>query len=183
MTAKLSPAHQSSGGFTLIELLVVSMLAILIIVGASSLFLSSLVSSSHTDTLTTVKEEGDFAIGQMEILLRNAVTLEPDPSAPLAPVCTTNMSKITFRERDNGITTLGIVNNKIASTSGAKTVYLTSTDVTIDNTKPIFDCTQMSNIGGYVNIQFDLSDTPQGGYQSNSVIKDTFTTSVNLRSF
>ena len=177
-----SERHSREGGFTLIEMLVVTALSVIILIGASSLFLSSLVSSAHKDTVTAVKQEGDFAVGQMEFLLRNAISIEPNPSAPGAPYCTQGMKSITFREQDNGVSTLGIVNNKIASSSGNLTVYLTSDSINLNTQDPIFDCQQMANAGGYINIHFTLSAQNTNSGTPNAV-SQTFTTSVNLRSF
>jgi hypothetical protein len=150
--------------------------------GASTLFFTSLISSTREDILTTVKQEGDFALGQMEFLLRNAISLEANPSVPTAPSCTQSMSNITFRSRDNGITTLSITNNKIASVSGAQTVYLTSDAVTLDAQAPLFDCEQVANVGGYVTIHFRLTKQ-NTDYSIPNTVSDLFTTSVNLRSY
>lgn len=169
-------------GFTLIELLVVTALSIIIIIGAASLFFTSIINNAHKDVITTVKQEGDYALSQMEFLLRNATRLESNPSTPTAPDCTPGMKTITFRSQDNGITTLAVVNNKIASSSGAQTVYLTSDAVTLSDQDPLFECQQVSNVGGYIQIHFALTKQ-NTDFSVPNTVTNTFTTSVNLRSF
>lgn len=170
--------HRS--GFTLIELMVVAALSIIIVLGASSLFFSSIITNTRKEILTTIKQEGDYALGQMEFLLRNAVNLEPNASGQ---TCTTGMSSIAFRSRDDGVTTLKVVGNQIASSSATKTVYLTSpTAVTLNTATPIFNCQQTGGVGGYVTIRFSLS-TQNTDYSTPNTAAETFTTSVNLRSF
>jgi prepilin-type N-terminal cleavage/methylation domain-containing protein len=186
---------QNQTGFTLIELLVVAALSVIIIVGASSLFYTALISNSRKDTLTAVKQEGDFAVGQMEFLLRNAVSLEHNPTAPTLPICDKGMNTITFRERDEGITTLGLVkvdnNYQIASSSGTttlKTSFLTSTavsplDPNSQNPTPLFDCEQTNNAGAYILIHFTLYKQSEGLGSTSTTDSQAFSTSVNLRSF
>jgi type II secretory pathway pseudopilin PulG len=175
-------SQPTSQGFTLIELLVVAGLAIILILGATSLFYTSLISSTRQDILRAVKQEGDYSINQMEFLLRNAVRFEANPSSPTSPLCTTSMQSITIRSKDEGITTLAVVNNKIASISGSQTAYYTSDAVTLENQAPLFDCIQTGNVGGYVTIHFTLTKQ-NTDYSIPNTVSETFTTSVNLRTY
>jgi len=142
----------------------------------------------------------------MEFLLRNAVSLEHNPSSPTKPVCSGGMSSITFRERDEGVTTLSLIKNadsgvyQIASSSGAttpKTSFLTSDAVNlVDPSNPgnstpahLFDCEQTNNAGAYVTVHFTLYKTNTGLGSDNpsnansNTESQNFNTSVNLRSF
>ena len=191
--------NQQTAGFTLIELLVVAALSVIIIVGASSLFYTALISNSTKDTLTAVKQEGDFALGQMEFLLRNAVSLESKTPGSALPICDKNMSSITFRERDERITTLGFVEDsdhitRIASSSASvsgdpKISYLTSSAVQLidpinhGNATTLFDCELTSSAGAYISIHFTLNKANTGFGADTSNETQSFNTSVNLRSF
>src|SRR3989339_275480 len=94
---KLS-AHPITG-FTFVELLVVITLMVMLMLTAASMFFTTLIGTGKTNSNFQVKEEGDYAISQMEFLLRNAVAVD---SATCAP----GGSEITFTNYDNGLTTL-----------------------------------------------------------------------------
>jgi prepilin-type N-terminal cleavage/methylation domain-containing protein len=167
-------------GFTLLEMLVVITLTVILSVSAASLFFTTLVGNTKKESLSTVKQEGDYTISQLEFLLRNAVSLVP----PVAASCTNNMSSITFKLNDGGITTLSKINGKIASqsASSATPVYLTSDSVVLAS-GPRFDCTQASvNKGTYIKISFTLSKLSPD-FNTPTDVTETFTTSVNVRSF
>jgi prepilin-type N-terminal cleavage/methylation domain-containing protein len=175
--------HHHQSGFTLIEILVVVSLSVIITLAAAGLFFTTLISNSKKNVLTTIKDEGDYSLSQMEFLLRNAIALVPNPSSPASPTCTTGMSSITLKSYDGGTTTLSTQNNKIASQSAAAAtpVYLTSTNTTLSGLS--FNCEQASqNYGTYVTISFTLQKTSPD-FNSPTPTQDTFTTSVNIRSY
>ena len=165
-------------GFTLVELLFVITISIVITVGAAGLFFQTLIGNSRKSVVSTVKDEGDFAIGQMEFLLRNALVLQPDPANPNGAACAAGMTGITFKSLDDGVTTLLNVGGRIASRS-AVTRYLTSSAVTL--TGPTFDCVQSASGNGYIKISFSLSKNTTD-YATSTPITENFVTSVNLRS-
>jgi prepilin-type N-terminal cleavage/methylation domain-containing protein len=170
-------------GFTLIELLVVISLSVVIVTAAASLFYTSLVTSTKKDVLTTVKNEGDFAISQMEFLLRNAVTLVPDPANPTTAACRATGSSISFKSVDDGITTLTAINGKIASQSATSVTpsYLTSDDVTLNPITITFSCRQSaSRTGTYVTIDFTLEKVSPD-INHPATLTQQFKTSVTLR--
>jgi prepilin-type N-terminal cleavage/methylation domain-containing protein len=174
-------------GFTLIEILMSVSLVGLIGVAAAGLFYTTLIGNSKKEVLTTVKQEGDYAIGQMEFLLRNAVALAPDPNvANSVATCAVGMTKISIRSKDNGITTFSIQNGKIASQSGTATpVYLTSDAVTIADSPSdlVFNCSQAStNRGTYINVGFTLTKTSPD-YNEPSTVTQAFSTGVGIRSY
>ncbi len=171
--------HQA--GFTLIEILMVVTLSVVITVAATGLFFTTLIGNTRKELISQVKDQGDYAINQLEFLLRNAVSLAPDPLFPAASTCVGGMNRITFKSVDEGITTLFNDNGKIASQSAAsgQTIYLTTDDVTL--TGPTFNCSQASeNFGTYVTISFSLQkDSPD--YNRPTPVQESFTTSVSLR--
>ncbi len=163
-------------GFTLIEITIVAGLTTMLVLAGVALLLSSIVSTGRTNSVQFVKENGDYALGQMEFLLRNAVELQS--------TCTTNLNQITLRSMDNGITTLmaetdgGIT--KIASNSG---VYLTSDAVQL-TAGPRFDCYQSSDgLIQTVKVSFTLQRGTTGVDRDSEVTTQSFQTTVTLRNF
>lgn len=171
----------SSRGFTLIELLIVVSLTVILSLAASALFLTSLVSSSKGNALQTVKTEGEYALSQIEFIIRNGLEILPN-SAGIT--CDNDMSELKIRSIDQGTTTFlaetveGV--NKIASNSG---IYLTSDSVTLVS-GPKFDCKQSIGTGTpYVTVQFTLRKGTPGLDDTREIVERDFQTSVNLRSY
>lgn len=178
----------SLAGFTLIELLFVITLAVVLTVGAAALFFTSLIGNSRKNVISTVKFEGDYAVSQMEFLLRNAIVLLPDPQNPGSNPCTSNMTSITLKSIDEGTTTLKLAaNGQLASQSaavGAQTKYLTSDAVTVVSPPGlVFNCTPSNGTSGsYVTIAFTLTKSA-ADYITATPVTQTFSTSVNIRSY
>ena len=142
-------------GFTLIELLVTTSLIVFLLLSISSLFMTFLLGNSKTNARKTVKQEGAYALGRMEFLIKNAIHVsETSP-------CTAGMTAIDIVSLDQGITTFETItetgSDKIASDSAA----LTSASVYID--PPLrFNCS--GEVGNReIEIIFGLKkDTPGG---------------------
>jgi type II secretory pathway pseudopilin PulG len=174
-------------GFTLIEVLVVVSLTVMIILTASALFMTFLISGSKASNIQLLKLEGDYAINQMTYMLRNAIALQPNSAVP--PVsCGSNMTNIVVKSIDGGVTTLSSVNDtsdgdatKIASTSGTTSVFLTSKAVQIVE-GPTFDCAATADGSGpYVTISFKLRKGTPNLDRERDIVEQTFTTGVSLR--
>ncbi len=159
-------------GFTLIELLITTALAVLLLLAISSMFMTFLIGNSKTNTKKTVKEEGYYALSQIEFLIRNSQYID-ESSTP----CAAGMTSLTIISADGGSTTFASVidnsdnnNEKIASNSA----FLTSGNVTI-STPPIFDCT--GSVGNrQIGISFGLEKiTPDG------TVNEQFNSIVSLR--
>ncbi len=179
-------------GFTLIELIVVVSLTVLLMLTATSIFLSTLVGNTKNSASLQVRNEGEYALSQMEFLLRNAVELVPNSDGL---ICEQDMSSIAFKSYDSGITELlqeEDVNDsnmvKIASNSGVKatvgssSTYLTSGSIQIVSDLD-FDCQRGADLGtAYVTISFDLQKGETGVDKDRDIVRQTFQTGVNLRS-
>lgn len=171
----------SSAGFSLIELLTVITLTVMLLLTASVLFMTFLTGNSKIDSAQLVKQEGQYALSQMEFLLRNALELLPNESNN---ECASNMSQIKFKSLDGGVTTLLTETDgeseKIASNSG---VYLTSDAVTISS--PLtFNCTQANDERyPHITITFTLRKGTPGVNPDRDIVEETFSTSTTLRSF
>lgn len=167
-----SPQQLQKNGFTLIELLITTALSALLLLGISSLFMTFLLGNAKTNTKKTINQEGSFALGQMEFLIRNSQYID-ETSNP----CTGGMSSITIVSLDGGSTTFAAVadtsdNNSIKLASNS--AFLTSGAVTISS-NPTFDCS--GAVGNrQVGITFGLEKiTPDG------TVTQQFNSSVSLR--
>jgi type IV pilus assembly protein PilW len=166
-------------GFTLIELLVAITLSVILIAAASGLFFTTLRSDSKKNFVSELKDNGDYAMNQVEFLLRNAIALELN--APGSPVCTTGMSRIALRSIDDSVTTISAQAGRIASESAYNTKYLTGSHLSVSNLS--FNCQQSSpNIGTFIKISFTMSYATNSGYFSESGTEN-FATTINIRSF
>lgn len=154
-------------GFTLIEMMVV--IGILLIVGtmAVGLFFQTLKGASKVEILKEVKQNGDYALGVMERMIRNARAI---PS----PCIDKDEASITIANPDNGTTTFSLAGGQIASNSGR----LTGTNVSA--TALTFHCNPLSS--PVVNITFTISQTgsPTRPEEQAQV---SFKTTVSLRTY
>ncbi len=167
-------------GFTLIELMIVVTLTVILMLTASVLFMTFLISNNRVNSSQLIKQEGRHALQQMEFLLRNAIEIVPNS---LGQECELDMVEIRFNSIDGEQTTLqgeeddGII--KIASNSG---VFLTSDAVEVTD-GPTFDCTQDSDQSHpHINISFTLRKGTPGLDQERDIVEELFTTSTTLRS-
>lgn len=178
MKIEKNPMNQSQQGFTLVEMLIVTALTVLLIVAGTSLFISTILGGGRANTSTIVKTNGDYALGQMEFLLRNGTKLLPLVPSDPSSACYQNMDSIRVQSADREITTFFTENNKIASNSG---VYLTSDEVTVVN-RLDFDCLQSPDRSvSTVQINFTLSKGQEGVDRVSDIQEQTFSTTVTLR--
>lgn len=182
-SAPRHPKHHKNhkAGFTLIEFMIVTTLGILLMLTASSVFLTMLVGRARTATLQRLKTEGDYAMGQMEFLLRNAVKLMPTTANPNVTCATgTDMNEVVLQSVDGGITQLTAQTNtlpdtnKIASISATRTTVLTSSAVDLLS-GPTFRCFDNVSEGNrYFTITFTLGKND---------LEQTFTSGVSMRNY
>lgn len=153
-------------GFSLIELTVVIGLLALLMLAISSTMLMSIVSSNRIRTITKVKQAGNYAIGQIQTMLRNAKSIK---------TCDSTVGTITLIGAGGGETQIfNDSNSRIASNSGT---YLTP-----ENTLAslfTLSCNPSDAEPSIVKVSFDLRDAiAPTGIQNPSL---HFETSVNLR--
>lgn len=180
--SQLAPGQPGSQGFTLVELLVAIGLSVMLITAAAGLFFSTLRSDSKKNFVSELKDNGDYALSQMEFLLRNALSLEVQNPGD-AP-CTTGMNQILLRSVDNNVTRLYLSNGQIASESvQTGTVrYLTGGPTTASNLS--FNCQQAAvNTGTYIRISFTLSYASNSGQFFEDSGSANFGTTINVRSY
>jgi prepilin-type N-terminal cleavage/methylation domain-containing protein len=166
-------------GFTLIEMLVVVVLIGLLFTTGSLVFMASLKASSKSQVMTVIKQEGNYALGMMERMIRNARKVNVCQSA-------SNNNLITITNPDQGTTTFHFVNDgtvwRIASQSaGLGDAYLTNAKVTVDTTKSYyFNCT--AGPPDQVEIVFTLKQKGSSDRPEEQSSLD-FKTTVVLRNY
>ncbi|MEO8581866.1 MAG: prepilin-type N-terminal cleavage/methylation domain-containing protein [Patescibacteria group bacterium] len=172
----------SQSGFSLVEMLIVVTLTVMIIVTASSVLLTTLLSGGQVNTTKTIKQNGDYAMGQMTTLLRNAVKLLPND---VGQTCVNGMTQLRFRSLDEGITTFErtIVSPTDARIASNSAIYLTSDAVYVTNGLQ-FDCQQTADgVVTNVTISFTLSKGNQSSSRVTDVGTQDFTSTVIVRGF
>lgn len=159
-----------SKGYTLIELVVVAAILGIIGVVSVSLFLTSLSGGGKSSGTNEVRANGDYAITQMERMIRNAVRIEG--------ACTSDMDSLTILNSDGNTTTFSVENSRIASNSGYLTAPTSQVSGAID-----FDCSQsLDGSPGLVKITFILNKANALTNRFESVEVE-FSTSVQLRTY
>jgi Tfp pilus assembly protein PilW len=141
---------------------------------AVNLFLTSILGGGKSSGLNEVKANGDFAITQMERMIRNAGRMETNNEGL---VCQSNMSSISILNPDSQITTFSLDSNRIASNSG----YLTSSNLTVTS-GPTFDCVRSnSSAPDIVTINFSLRKGNPAVDRQADIVEVDFTTAVQTR--
>lgn len=175
--------YSTQAGFTFIELLIVVTLSVMLLLTASSLFLTLLIGSGKANSGTLIKQQGNVAMQQIDFLLRNAVDLKPNSTGQ---ICEPTMTEVVIQSLDGGSTTLtarldaGDSKYKIASNSS----YLTSGSVEIVGDALNITCVQGTDLlNRYLTISFTLRKGVPGVDQARDIVEETFTISSNLRSF
>lgn len=172
----------SQAGFTLIEILIVVTISVMLLLTASSLFLTLLIGSTKTNSSTLIKQQGNVAMQQIDFLLRNAVDLQPNTSGQ---TCDPTMTEVLLKSFDGGTTRLRVLQDtdgkyKIASNSS----FLTSGAVDIVGNALNVSCTQATDFSGrYLTVSFTLRKGTPSIDQARDIVEETFGSSVNLRSF
>lgn len=157
-------------GSSLIELVVVIGLISLLALSMSAIMLTTIISSNRVRRLTQIKQAGDLALTQMQILIRNSRSIDScDPTTP----------ELTTVNLDGGTTTITpeLSNNvnRIASNSGT---YLTPDSMTVSAFT--LTCEPDALEPTLFKISFDLTQADSSGNTlENSTLH--FETTTNLR--
>jgi len=179
--------RSGSKGFTLLEILISISIAASVSILIAQVFFTTSRTNTKTELLKDVKQNGEFAIGIMERMVKNALRVES-----LCLTTGSTLSEIQLLNPNGDTTTFGCVLDgevtRIASTSGTGgTEYLTSANVTIggascdDSGNSLsFVCTSYPDQPPKVTVSFSLSQigTPPDKRDQASV---TFQTSTSPR--
>ncbi|KKU96317.1 MAG: hypothetical protein UY27_C0001G0010 [Candidatus Gottesmanbacteria bacterium GW2011_GWA1_48_13] len=171
-------------GFTLLEILVA--IGILAIVGTLivQVFFTTTRANSKTEVQKNVKQNGDFAIEAMSRLIRSARSVSSSCTAGGATT-----ESLTLINEHGRTTTFGCLLDgevtRVASTSGARTDYLTDQNLTLGGASCTQDslqfvCTAPADQPAMVSITFGLSQkgTPPDQFEKASA---SFQTTVAIR--
>ncbi|MFC1653227.1 prepilin-type N-terminal cleavage/methylation domain-containing protein [Patescibacteria group bacterium] len=157
-------------GYTLIELVVVTGIVGVIGVVSVGLFLSTLRGGGKTTGLNDIRGNGDYAITQIERMLRSAIRIEG--------TCSDDMTSISLLNPDGNITVFSTVSGRIASNSG----YLTSSEVDLASDVD-FDCQKLdSGTPATVSVTFELFKAATSGVAGGGESVE-FSTAVQLRTY
>lgn len=158
-------------GFSLIELIIVIGLIAMLMLAISSALLMTIVSSNRIRTATKTKQAGNYALDQVQALIRNAKDLT-----------TCNSTIVTVINQDGTPTSIVLDNARILSNVST---YLTPSGTTAsanvlftclpDETPPLLN-TQKTNL---IKVSFDLKDANGARTTENPTLH--FETSINLR--
>lgn len=162
-------------GFTVLEVMIVLLMSSMLMLAASSVFLTMLTSRARSATDQILKSEGNYALQRMEFLIRNGISLQPNSQSIICDDDPT-MTNLVVKSVDGGVTTFSLLPDlndgshpKIASNSGT---YLTSSAVEVSQ-GPTFTCNEDVTTGSrFVTIDFTLSKNNRS---------QRFSTSVNMR--
>lgn len=174
---EINSKNSNQNGFSLVELIVVVGLTAILAITITAISMSSLLSSSRVRNLVKVKQTGDYALTQMQQLIRNAKTI-----VECSDTGTTD-DYIIITGQDGGVSTIQtelIATNeyKIASVSGGISRYYNSEEIPANS----FDltCTPTSTNPDLVKVTFTLSNNTQSSrvYDKSTV---DFETSIEIR--
>lgn len=144
-------------GYTLIELVIVVGLTAILTVSITAIMMSSLLSSRRVRTQVSVRQAGDYAITQMERMIRGAQSF---PIVACDPA--TSPNQISFNNFDGKDTTFSKITvgdvDLIASSSAltATTEYITPDNMHI--TAFSITCDPPSGIPDLVTISFTIEN-------------------------
>ena len=129
-------------GFSIIELVVVIGLISLLALAMSAILLTTIVSSNRVRNATAVKQAGDYAITQIQSIVRNSRSITS---------CDPDTTTIVLENQDGNITTITLGINQIASNSAS----LIPTDLAVSS--PSITCVSSSGDVRLATFSFDLS--------------------------
>ncbi len=172
-------------GFTLIEILIALLLVSALAVLASTSFFTLLKGAVKSETLKEVKQNGEYAIGVLELKIRNARSIGSTCDGSI-------QSSIQIQNPDQTTTTFSCVTDaqagvrRLRQSTGGVNTYLTNTQVTISqncNTPNVsFTCTTDAIDGKSktVAVSFILSQANAAAPVPEQAT-ETFRTEVALR--
>ncbi len=163
---------KKSAGFTLIEVLVVTALVVMLLVGATGMFLGFMAGAAKNNARQKIKDEGNNALTQIEYLLRNSRRVESCSSA--------SSPNISFSTLGGEVLTISRNGNRLYLTStnpDTGSLYLSGEETVA--TSLGFQCFQSaSGKGQYVEVNFSLRN---GATVDSASVEEDFSSGVLLR--
>ena len=165
---------RGSAGFTLIELLVVTGITAMIMLTATSMFATFLLSSARTNARRQLQAEGNEAIRRIEFVIRNAASVPTCTAADDISLSTLNNKTATITW-DSGTNSL-LLDDDISVNPAAARITSDSVIVSVLGSS-IFTCTTV-NSAQYVDVSFRLQPAASAEY---STIAQDFKTTIQIR--
>lgn len=139
-------------GFTLIELLVSMMILMLLGSIILVIFFSALRGTGKSQSLISLRQNGNFALSQMTKNLRQAKNVSCSPDEP------SEITFTSFPDTDQGVTTYRCTEEGIASINAEQTSYFLDNSDEVSLSACSFTCDVRPNSEiPYVKIFFRLS--------------------------
>lgn len=153
-------------GFSLLELMIATVLGSILLLTASSLFMTFMIGNANTNARRQMSAEGTQMLGTLEYHIRNAKSAHCDNSST---------KKLTLTKLDGSKAQACFDNPslKFSSTTDNCDSELNSEFVVVDSNQ--FTCTSSPNGKTTVKIEFSL------GTSEDSNITETFSRVIQLR--
>jgi len=170
----------TQSGFTLVEMLAVIVIFIVVGAIAMTILVTSFRTSTKTDTITAVQQNGNYALSQMAKTIRNARGLvSPFPctgqvTTDTVSILTSDNQQVTYTCVPQGATPATIASN------GAS--LINTNIVTVASCA--FTCSQISNSDlPFIRINFSLQQQSGSSFAEQTASKSavSFQTSVVIR--
>jgi len=164
--------NNSVSGFTLIEILAATSILVMLMLAATSMLMTTVMSQARGSIRAQVKDEGAAIMQRITYNLRNA--------GGITSQCTTG-SHATSINYKNGDTTYAIA-------YASEKITLDGTQLHTDAVKPTsftVTCTGDDVTGvKFITIDFTLTNKQEGEFNSaENSISETFSSSVQLRNY
>ena len=157
-------------GFSIIELIIVVGLIAILMLAISSSMLMSIISSTRIRTATKTKQAGNYALDQIQTLIRNS-----------KDIVGCNSDVITVINQDGTDSIISLVGSRL---SAGQDVFLTPVGTTTTTTS-LFTCLPSDtteaaeNKTNLIKVSFNLQDSISSRPTDNPLLH--FETSINLR--
>lgn len=167
--------RSTASGFTLLETLIAITIAGSVGILIAQVFFTTTRTNSKTEALKDIRQNGTYAVGVMERMMRNALRVETTCSDTGSEV-----DEVTILNPDGNTTTFGCYEDsgvtRIASISASNTPeYLTSSSLTLgsDTCADVamslsMVCTSYADLPTKVNVSFSLSSAAAASGDSDA---------------
>lgn len=158
-------------GYSLVELVIVVGLVSVLSITISAIVLTTIVNGTRLRNEVRIRQTGDYAVGQIETIIRNSLKVT---------ACNSATNTVTISGPDHLATTISLSATQIASSSAA-TQYLTPTDTVTT----LFDinCLPTDTDPSLINISFTLGKVGGASLKTIENVTENFSTSVQVRNF
>lgn len=172
----------SERGYTMMELIMVVGIVALLSLTATALLLASLSGTGKASALAVVKQNGDFAIGVIERLVRDGMGVSCTTVAGFDELTVTDANGTTTFKVENDTSLVPAVPRIASNSASFPQNYLTSEKIQASN----FQCTHAAGSDGVPDVvfaSFHLTVGNPGVDRPSDVAQDTFETRVSLRTY